>query len=326
MERAMPIPRPERAVFTLLLAQGGEFGFVVLQAARGHEAMAAHDAALLTAAITLSMLLTPLLLLLADKYWTPRLAECRPRPDVPELKAPQDAPVIIAGFGRYGQVIARLLDASGVPLTILDHDAEQIAVLRRFGLRVYFGEVTRLDLLRTAGADKARALVIAIDSVEQSLELADLARQHFPQLTIVARARNVQHWYRLHERGVKHIERETLDSALMSGRSVLETLGVEPYRARTLAMRFRTHSVRQLLAMAPYFRDESRLISMNQAGREQLERLFAQERAERPGAAPRWDDVRPEDEGTRPDEGPPEDVGTAAAPRPARIVAGPGAT
>jgi glutathione-regulated potassium-efflux system ancillary protein KefC len=313
MERTMPIPRPERAVFTLLLAQGGEFGFVVLQAARGRDAIGAHESALLTAAITLSMLLTPLLLLLADKYWTPRLAECRPRPDVPELKGPQDAPVIIAGFGRYGQVVARLLDAHGVPLTILDHDAEQIALLRRFGLRVYFGEATRLDLLRTAGAEGARALVIAIDSVEQSLELVDLARQHFPHLTLVARARNVQHWYRLHERGVLHIERETLDSALMSARSVLETLGVEPYRARMLAMRFRVHSIRQLVQMAPFFRDESKLVSMAQAGREQLERLFAQERAERPGAAPRWDVARPEDEGTRPDEGPLEEPG--ARPR-----------
>ena len=111
--------------------------------------------------------------------------------------------MILAGFGRYGQIIGRLLHANGIPLTVLDHDAEQIETLRRFGFRVYYGDVTRLDLLRIAGAAKARVLIVAIDNIEQSLELVDLAQQHFPQLTIVARARNVQHWYQLNERGVR---------------------------------------------------------------------------------------------------------------------------
>jgi glutathione-regulated potassium-efflux system ancillary protein KefC len=121
-------------------------------------------------------------------------------------------------------------------------------------------------------------LVVAIDDIEQNLALVDLAREHFPQLTIVARARNAQHWTQLHQRGVQHIERETLDSALMSGRSVLELLGIEPHRARTLAQRFRRHSVEQLVEMAPHLGDEKRLISMSKAGREQLEQLLAQER------------------------------------------------
>ncbi len=121
-------------------------------------------------------------------------------------------------------------------------------------------------------------LVVAIDDVEQNLALVDLAREHFPQLTIVARARNAQHWTQLHQRGVPFIERETLDSALMSGRSVLELMGIEPHRARTLAQRFRRHSVEQLLEMAPHIGDEKRLISMSKAGREQLEQLLAQER------------------------------------------------
>jgi glutathione-regulated potassium-efflux system ancillary protein KefC len=235
----------------------------------------------LTAAITLSMLLTPLLLMLTDRWWVPSLEECYPRPRVEELAEPQDAPVILAGFGRYGQIIGRLLHANGIPLTVLDHDAEQIETLRRFGFRVYYGDVTRLDLLRIAGAAKARVLIVAIDNIEQSLELVDLAQQHFPQLTIVARARNVQHWYQLNERGVRFIERETLDSALYSGRSVLELMGIEPHRARTLAMRFRRHSIEQLHRMAPHRHDESALMSMARAGRLQLEQLFAQERAAR---------------------------------------------
>jgi glutathione-regulated potassium-efflux system ancillary protein KefC len=208
---------------------------------------------------------------------------------VSELSEPQDAPVIIAGFGRYGQIISRLLHANGFPITVLDHDAEQIETLRRFGFRVYFGDATRLDLLRIAGADKAHVLVVAIDNIDQSLELVDIAKQHFPQLTLVARARNVQHWYQLNERGVKFIERETLDAALMSARSVMEAMGMEPYRARTLAMRFRRHSITQLHNMAPHFRDESKMISLARAGRLQLEQLFAQERAARTPVAPVWD-------------------------------------
>ncbi len=154
---------------------------------------------------------------------------------------------------------------------------------------MHYGDATRLDLLRVAGAARARVLVVAVDGIEPSLELVDIARENFPNLTIVARARNVQHWYQLNERGVHHIERETLDSSLMSARSVLEAMGFEPHRARTLAMRFRRHSVQQLYAMAPHFRDESKLISLARAGRQQLEQLFAQERLDHPPVAPTWD-------------------------------------
>jgi glutathione-regulated potassium-efflux system ancillary protein KefC len=143
---------------------------------------------------------------------------------------------------------------------------------------VYFGDATRLDLLRVAGAATARVLVVAIDDIEQNLALVDLAREHFPQLTIVARARNAQHWTQLYQRGVRLIERETLDAALMSARSVLEAIGYEPHRARMLALRFRRHSVEQLVAMAPHLGDEARLISISKAGRQQLEQLLEQER------------------------------------------------
>ena len=303
MEIGIPIPRLERPIFTLLLAQGGEFGFVVLQAAQGQQAIAAAEAGVLTAAITLSMLLTPVLMLLADRWWIPLLAQLRPRTKVSEIAEPQDAPVIIAGFGRYGQIIARLLHVNGIKATVLEHDAEQIEALRRFGFRVHYGDATRLDLLRVAGAARAHVLVVAVDAIEPSLEVVDMARENFPNLTIVARARNVQHWYQLNERGVKFIERETLDAALMSGRSVLEAMGFEPHRARTLAMRFRRHSVQQLHEFAPHFRDESKLISLARAGRQQLEQLFAQERLDRPPLTPTWDaapDEQEFDEGAPP--------------------------
>jgi glutathione-regulated potassium-efflux system ancillary protein KefC len=285
----IPIPRLERPVFTLLLAQGGEFGFVVLQAAQGKQVIGFDEAGVLTAAITLSMLLTPLLMLAADRWWIPLLAKFNPRTPMSEIAEPQDAPVIIAGFGRYGQIIGRLLYANGIHSTVLEHDAEAIEALRKFGFRVFYGDATRLDLLRIAGAARARVLVVAVDGIEASLELVDIARRNFPNLTIIARARNVQHWYQLNERGVQFIERETLDAALMSGRSALEAMGYEPHRARTLAMRFRRHSVQQLHALAPHFRDESKLISLARAGRQQLEQLFAQERLDNPLVPPTWD-------------------------------------
>ncbi|WP_353093420.1 glutathione-regulated potassium-efflux system protein KefC, partial [Methylibium sp.] len=280
LARAMGVPWQERPVFTLLLAQGGEFAFVVFQAAATAQVFTGEVASVLIGAVALSMLVTPLLLVAFDRWVLPRYA-VRTGPELEELSEPQDAPVIIAGFGRYGQIVAHMLYANGLKATVLEHDAEQIEVLRRFGFTVYYGDATRLDLLRTAGAATARVLVIAIDDVTQSLKVADLAKEHFPNLQVVARARNVQHYYSLRDRGVEHVEREILDASLMSARSVLQLLGWEPHRARTLAMRFRRHSVGQLEKMWPHHQDEAKLVSMAQAGRQQLEELFAQDRANR---------------------------------------------
>jgi len=278
MCKAMPIPKPERPVFVILLAQGGEFGFVVFQTATQAGAITASVSSFLVAAVAVSMLLTPLLLVAADRWWIPLLARGRRKTTIEELNEPQNASVIIAGFGRYGQIVGRLLYANGVSATVLDHDAEAIEALRKFGWRVYYGDAGRLDLLRTAGAATARVLVLAIDDVDRSVDVATMVRQNFPNLTIVARARNVTHYYQLYELGIRLIERETLDSALMSARSTLETLGWEPHQARTLALRFRRHNVEQLQAMAPHRKDEAKLIAAAKQGRQQLEELFALER------------------------------------------------
>ncbi|MGZ5712849.1 MAG: glutathione-regulated potassium-efflux system protein KefC [Caldimonas sp.] len=278
MARAMPIPGPERPVFVILLAQGGEFGFVVFQTAQQAGVVSAPASSFLVAAVAISMLLTPLLLVAADRWWIPLLAGSKRQSGVEEISEPQNASVIIAGFGRYGQIVGRMLYANGVAATVLDHDAEAIEALRKFGWRVYYGDATRLDLMRTAGADKARILVLAIDDIEQSVECAKMVRENFPGVTIVARARNVQHYFELYELGVTLIERETLDSALMTARSALEQLGWQPHQARNLALRFRRHNVAQLAAMAPHRKDEVRLIAAAKQGRQQLEELFAIER------------------------------------------------
>jgi len=279
MARLIPIPLAERPPYIVLLAQGGEVGFVVFQAAGGAGVMDPPTASLLTAAIVVSMLLTPLLLIATDRWWARHLAAHAPPPAVAELAEPQAAPIIIAGFGRYGQIVGRLLYANGLKPTVLEHDAEQVEALRRFGWPVFYGDATRLDLLRTAGAAQARVFVLAIDDVEQSVEVAKLVREHFPRLVVVARARNVQHYFELRKLGVELIERETFDSALLSGRSVLEQLGFEPHQARTLARRFRKHSVDLLEQMRAHSGDEAKFIAVAKQGRQQLEEQFAQERA-----------------------------------------------
>ena len=287
MTRTMPIPLAERPVFVILLAQGGEFGFVVFQAAAQARVIEAETSSLLVAVVALSMLLTPLLLVLADRWWAAHLLRQGPQDGgLAPISEAQDAPIIIAGFGRYGQIVGRLLFANGLKATVLEHSAEAVESLRKFGWRVFYGDATRLDLLRVAGAATAKVLVVAIDDIEHSLEVVDLAQQHFPQLTLVVRARNAQHWYELHRRGVTHIERETFESALVTGRMVLETVGFEPHQARTLAMKFRRHNIAQLVELAPHRGDQARLIAAAKAGRQQLEEMFAQDRhreAARPG-------------------------------------------
>ena len=278
--RTQPVPLAERAVFVILLAQGGEFGFVVFQTALGARVIDAPTSSLLVACVALSMLLTPLLLVLADRWWAAHLKGRDGKPRMAEINEEQHAPVIIAGFGRYGQIIGRMLSAAGLSATVLDHDVEAVEGVRRFGWPAFYGDATRLDLLRVAGAAEARVFVLAIDDVDQSVKAAQLVREHFPRLHIVARARNVSHYYRLRELGVTLIERETLDSALLSARSVLELMGWEADAARHKAASFREHSIEMLEQMAPHFADENKLIAIAKQGRAQLEELWAGERAQ----------------------------------------------
>jgi glutathione-regulated potassium-efflux system ancillary protein KefC len=274
----LPLPLAERPVFVILLAQGGEFGFVVFQAASQGAVISGQAASLLVAAVALSMLLTPLLLVAVDRWLVPRLLARRNAPAMAEIADEQDAPIIIAGFGRYGQIVGRLLNANGLSATVLEVNSDQVETVRRFGWPVFYGDATRLDLLRMAGAAKAKVLVLAIDDMAQSEAAARLVREHFPALQIVARARNVTHYYRLRELGVQHIERETLDSALMSARSVLELMGWQRHSARNQALRFRQHTIELVERMAAHSADTQQLIAIAKQGRQQLEQQWAQER------------------------------------------------
>jgi len=280
MARLMPVPLAQRPVFVVLLAQGGEFGFVVFQSALGAGVIKPETASFLVASVALSMLLTPLLLVASDRWAARRALQAAGQRTLTEISETQHAPVIIAGFGRYGQIVGRMMNANGLSATVLDHDVDAVEGVRKFGWPAFYGDATRLDLLRVAGADKARVFVLAIDDVEQSEVVARLVREHFPHLTIVARARNVTHYYKLRQLGVEHIERETLDSALMSARSALEAMGWEPHAARNSALRFRRHNLDLVNAMAPHSGNESKLIAIAKQGRQQLEAQWARERAE----------------------------------------------
>lgn len=280
LSRLMKLPFQERPVFTLLLAQGGEFAFVVFQAATGAKVVPEQTASLLIGAVAVSMLLSPLLLVAIDKLVLPRYARLgKNQPQ--EISEPQEAPVVIAGFGRYGQIVSRVMLAQGIPCTVLDHDADMIEVAHNFGYRVFYGDATRLDLLRTAGAGQAKILVVAVDAVEQSLAIVDLAREHFPQLQIVARARDVTHWNKLRERGVMQVQRELFESSLLSASSVLELLGQETQLVRQTIARFRQHNLELFEKMHPHFKDRNKLIAVAKQGRLQLEEQMAQERAQR---------------------------------------------
>jgi glutathione-regulated potassium-efflux system ancillary protein KefC len=280
LARRMGLPMQDRPVFTLLLAQGGEFAFVVFQAATGAGVLAAQTSSLLIGAVAVSMLLTPLLLVAVDKFVLPRYANCN-TPQLEEISEPQHAPVIIAGFGRYGQIVGRMLAAQGLAATVLDHDADMIEAARAFGYKVFYGDATRLDLLRTAGAETARVLVVAVDDTEQSLGIVDLAREHFPHLELVARAFDVTHWNELRDRGVLRVDREVFESSLRSARTVLEILGFTPHEARGHAMRFRRHNLQLFEQMYPHHKDRAKVIAVVKQGRRQLEEQMAQERADR---------------------------------------------
>ena len=277
--RLMKLPFQEQPVFTLLLAQGGEFAFVVFQAAAGADVLPAQTASLLIGAVAVSMLVSPLLLVAIDKLLLPRYAHCGV-PVLDEIFEQQDAPILVAGFGRYGQIVSRVLIAQGHPCTVLDHDAEMIEAARSFGYRVFYGDATRLDLLRTAGAAHAKILVVAVNDVQQSLNIVDLAREHFPQLQIVARARDVTHWNQLRDRAVMLVQRELFESSLLSARSVLELLGEEAETAQSTIQRFRQHNLELFEQLHPHYKDRAKLISVVKQGRLQLEEQMARERGE----------------------------------------------
>ncbi len=262
----------------VILGEGGEFAFVLFGLAVTYGIFPEPLRNTLVLVVSLSMAVTPLLTLAHDRLLAPRL---RTRDDRPyDREVEQDTPVIVAGFGRFGQVVGRVLRARGIPFTAMDADPAQIDFLKRFGNKVFYGDASRLDLLRAARADKAQVFVLAIDDVQASLRTAQEVQEHFPHLTIFARARNRAHAYQLLELGIKHVIRETYLSSLELTGDVLQELGFSYSEARSTLDRFREHDERLLQESFQYQRDEKKLIEIAERSRRELESLFARDAAE----------------------------------------------
>ncbi len=258
----LSVPKRQRGMFAILLGQGSEFAFVIFSAAQLAGVLPEEWAKSLTLAVALSMAVTPVLLVVAG-----RLERNAPKDDRPQdIIDDEHASVIIAGFGRFGQIAGRLLLANNVHTVVLDNDPDHIETLRKFGTKVFYGDATRVDLLESAGAAQAKVLINAIDDVEANLELTRLAKENFPNLKIIARARDVDHWYQLRQLGVEAPERELFEGSLRAGRETLELLGLDPYEAREKAEQFKFFNLKMLEAtLANYEDTEFRLAGLARA-------------------------------------------------------------
>ena len=262
----------------LVISQGGEFAFVLFGAGALEGVIDRHMANLLTLAVTLSMAATPLLLLIDDAI----ARALKPAPPDYEMPPGGDQHVIIAGFGRFGQIVARVLRARQIPFTALDSNVEQVDFVKRFGAQIYYGDAGRLDILRAAGADKARAFVLAIDDVECSMRVAEMVRTHFPDLPIYARARDRTHVHRLMDLGIEIIERETFLAALELTKDLLRGLGLKEPEVRRLTETFKRLDEKRLYEDYQYYTDTEKVRANAMSQAKELEELFARDVEELP--------------------------------------------
>lgn len=260
-------------LFAFALAQGGEFAFVLFSFATQNQILTASVAEPLVAAVALSMVLTPLLMIVNERVVQPRFATTEPEREADEIDENEN-PVIIAGFGRFGQIVGRLLIANGCRPTLLEHSPTQIDLLQRFGWKVFYGDASRLDLLRAAGASRARLLVVAIDDREKAVEMVKLVHKHFPNLKILARASDRRHAYELIREGADVIQRETFGSALEMGIEALKLLGVRSYKAHRVAQIFKQHDEEVLQEMAHLEGDEKALLARSRQAKDDLAQLL----------------------------------------------------
>jgi monovalent cation:proton antiporter-2 (CPA2) family protein len=263
--------RADATLFAIALSQVGEFAFVLFAAARS--ILPGDTLAVLNAAVAVSMLSTPLLVIVYERVLAPRFAGGALR----ETDVVDDAnPVIIAGFGRFGQVVARVLNGMRIGATLIDHDPNQVELVRRFGSKAYYGDATRVDVLEKAGAARARLLVVALDDAEAAMRTVRRARQNFPNLRLLVRAHSRTDAFEYLELGVPAI-RETFGSALDASEEALRLLDFGPQAARRVVARFRRHDEEMLLRQMAVRQEETQLMALTQQGRVDLEQLLTSE-------------------------------------------------
>lgn len=271
----LKIARPERFSYAVLLGQGSEFAFVLAALATAGALLSGTEGAILNLLIALSIALSPLLMKLQDS-WSAR-QQIAPQQQTNAENS--DSPVIIAGFGRYGQIVGRLLLSNGITPTVLDHDSDTIQSMIKFGFKVYYGDASRMDVLEAAGALQAKVLVIAVDDVTAINAIVSNAKAHFPHLTLMARAKDVAHLYQLRQMGVEHIERELFEASLHQGRSVLSVLGMGHYEAKERADSFRAANYQLIdkMQLVRQQQDEKSYIQLLKQSREELQRQLERE-------------------------------------------------
>nr|VFJ99998.1 MAG: glutathione-regulated potassium-efflux system ancillary protein KefC [Candidatus Kentron sp. H]VFK00289.1 MAG: glutathione-regulated potassium-efflux system ancillary protein KefC [Candidatus Kentron sp. H]VFK04495.1 MAG: glutathione-regulated potassium-efflux system ancillary protein KefC [Candidatus Kentron sp. H] len=278
LARTGKLPKGQVLLFTFLLAQGGEFAFVLFTSAVSLHALEPEVAKQLILIVTLSMLINPVLLFIEERWIAPRFQ--RQISGSPEYDVIQNRknPVIIAGFGRFGQIIGRLLHAHRVPMTLLDHDLDQIDYVRKLQYKIFFGDATRLDLLHAAGARDARVLVVALDEDAAASKLIRLARTHFPHLKIIARVKDLPELFQYRELGAVSAHREAFDTALSMGKEVLRELGYPAFEVHRAGKRFRKHDMESLGEIHAQSKKSQELgITAAIQAREAMEKLFAED-------------------------------------------------
>lgn len=274
LARLMGTRAKARSRMAAILSQGGEFAFVLFTAAQGQGLLGPELSSFLLVVVSLSMMTTPLILLAQQKWFTRTI---NLNEDMPSDVVNEEPRVIVAGFGRFGQVVGRLLYANKIRLTVLENDPSQIQVLRKFGYKVYYGDATQLDLLRAAGAEDAEAIAICTDSPDEVLKVAELCKQHFPNLKVLARARSRTEAYQLLNIGVTLFSRETFLGALDLGRQVLTELGMHPYQAKRAEAHFKKLDTTMLKELLPQHSEDKDIGLRAKEARKELEEIFDRE-------------------------------------------------
>jgi monovalent cation:proton antiporter-2 (CPA2) family protein len=271
------LEKSQNFTFAFALAQGGEFAFVLISFAAQNQVIDTRIGNLLVATVALSMVMAPFLFTINERLVQPLFSSQLPDREADEIDE-KDNPVILAGFGRFGHIVGRVLNLQGVKTTVLDLDAEQVELVRKLGVKVFYGDASRLELLQAAGADQAKLLVVAVDDEEKSLLIIETAQKHFPNLKILVRAVGRDHAYRLLSHGVEHIFRETLGSSLDLSVEALRMLGFRAYEAQRAAKAFRIYDEQTVRELAPYSEDPSKLIAQAKERIRTMEELFEMER------------------------------------------------
>jgi len=255
------------------LAQGGEFAFVLFSVASAQNVLRPEVANTLNLIVTISMALTPLAFLLLEKIGEPLFAKSKPSREYDAIPD-HEHQVIIAGFGRVGQIIGRVLRMHNIEFTAIERSANRVDFVRKFGNQVYYGDPKNPEILRAAGIKKTRVFILAIDDLERSITTAQYLRKNYPDMIVLARARDRQHYYRLREVGVRHIWRETYLSSLDMSRESLQLLGISPEKARETVQTFRDYDDDLIERQQAIYGDEASLIESAQSAMAELESLF----------------------------------------------------